>query len=122
MTAAAPLGEITPRQAFNELLRRKVDGLIGPVIASGPVGQGPQSQRVADARLAESQSRAFADAVDDLGPTIPYGDAVVILGSTGPIVTTGREFDATPAYWLTMAGEDTAVVDGADLMHWLHSD
>lgn len=116
-----PMPAVTPRQAFDELLRRKVEGMTVPAIAAGPVGQGTRSPVVEDAMLLEATYREFADAVDRTGTGVPYGDAVVILGSGGVVVAHARDYADTPAYWQTLAGEVDSIIEGAEVMRTLHT-
>lgn len=102
----APLGSITPRQVFDELARRRTPTL-------------PEAER----RVAEAQLRLFADAVDGTGTGVAYGDAVVIVGDSGTVVAHGRDYADTPDYWHTLAaGSDQPrlIIDGADVITWLH--
>lgn len=112
---------VSPRQAFDELLRRKVDGMMNPAIAAGPVGQGKPSPRVEEAEHLLATYREFADAVDRTDSDLPYGDAVVILGSGGVVVCTGRDYATTPIYWESLAGEVDLIIDGGLVMQTLHT-
>lgn len=104
--ASGPLDQITPRQAFDELARRKVETL----------GDTPE------ARTAAEQCRLFADAVDGSGTGLAYGDAVVLVGDAGTVIAPAREFATTPLYWHAQIGRAQVEIDGNDLMAWLHSD
>lgn len=117
----APAPAVSPRQAFDELLRRRVEAMITPATAAGPVGHGPVPQAVSDAQLFEAQCREFADAVDRTRSGVPYGDAVVVFGTSGPVVAHARDYAATPTYWQTLAGEVELIIHGADVMQALHS-
>jgi hypothetical protein len=94
--------EPSPRQVLDELLRRRVEA------AAKTDEEGAQ--------LLDAQVRLFADAVDRDGAGIPYGDAVVITGTAGPVVVPLRDYHATPLYWQSCAGEVDLIIDGADVM------
>jgi hypothetical protein len=114
MTHADPEpAAVTPRQAFDELLRRKVESLT----LAAAAGHGDTES----IQLLDAQCREFADAVDRTGTGVPYGDAVVLFGTSGPVVAHARDYAATPTYWQTLAGEVELIISGADVMQALHS-
>jgi hypothetical protein len=121
MAHADPTPAPHPRQVVEELLRRKVDGIIGLVAAAGPVGQGQTSPRVAEAELFAKQVRQFLDAVDATGSGVSYSEAVVLPGDQ-TVVAHVRDYYATTAYWHTLAQGatgDVLVIDGGDVMRAL---
>lgn len=116
-----PMRVVSPRQAFDELLRRRVEAMTAPAIAAGPVGQGTPSPVVLAADEMAHHYRTFADAVDATGTGVPYEDAVVIVGDAGTVVAHARDYADTPIYWQTLAGEVEAIITGAQVMRNLHT-
>lgn len=111
---------VSPREAFDELLRRKVAALVEHGLSPGAPEEINQAARE-DAQVFEAQATAFADAVDRTDAGTPYGDAVVITGSAGVVVVRARDYAATPIYWQSLAGEVDLIIDGADVMRALHT-
>lgn len=111
-TSQAPA--VTRRQAFDELLRRKVAAI------AAEEGRPGREGATEDAQLMEAQCRAFADAVDRDGRNLAYGDVIVIAGTSGEVVVPLRDYVDTPVYWQSLAGEVELVTDGADVMDALN--
>jgi ketosteroid isomerase-like protein len=120
MTHTPATAGVTPRQAFDELLRRKVAALAQHGLSPDAPEEINRAARE-DAQLMEAQCRAFADAVDRDGRNLPYGDAIVLAGTAGEIVVPLRDYVDTPVYWHAVAGEVDLIIDGADVMQALNT-
>lgn len=104
----------TPRQVFDELVRRRCQS----IAAAGT------DSAVEDAQLLDAKAREFADAVDrlDLTTPIPYENAVVIVGTSSTVVCQAEDWAAMPVHWQALVGQVDLVVDGTRLIRLLHGD
>jgi hypothetical protein len=126
---ATDTGETARRQAFETLRFRRVEAIIAPAAAAGPVGHGPQHPTVARAQLLDALVREFVEAVERANSSrtllrqgsLDYVDAVLLDGTSGQLVVDAVEYDAAPIYWQARVGEVERIVHGADLDAYLRT-
>lgn len=124
-----PLARAQERLAFDELLRQRL-ALIAA--ATGASHEGTLDGRIPPepyGSSVETLARSFADAVDRGNdgrqylrqPPIEYVDAVVLSGPAGDLLVEGVEYEASPAYWQTKAGNPDSAIRGRDLDAYLRT-
>ncbi len=122
----APQPSPLTRAEWDSLVEARVRGLMAEPPTSAhedPAAQAAARDALEDAQVLEGTARAFADAVDRDGRGLFYGDAVVMEGSSGPLIVPAADFRNCGTYWQVAAaghgGTLDAVTHGQDLLHYL---
>lgn len=112
MTAPARLD----RAGFDALVQRRVMALSEAAVRMGEeaVDLSARQDAAQEAQMLETEATLFADAVDASG--LSYGEAVVIFGTSGPVVVHVDEYDREPVYHQARAGEVELIVSGPYLL------
>lgn len=108
------------RDEFDALLSAAVKASLDSLPADNPTSAEALSQRhdaTQEVQLLEAEALEFADAVDRDGKRIDYGSAVVLEGTSGVVVVSAADYDATPDYWRICAGAHLdRVIRGTELI------
>lgn len=124
-----PLERARARLEFDDLVRRRV-GALRHDGTGGPFTPEEVIRDAGSAQLVEAVARSFADAVDRenstrgilrAGIAVEYVDAVVLTGSAGALVVDAVEYDGSPGYWITKAGNPDLIIRGRDLDGYLRT-
>lgn len=108
------------RDEFDALLSAAVKASLDALPKVNPkdsVALSLRHEATEEVQLLEAEALSFADAVDRDGKRLDYGSAVVLEGPAGVVVTTVRDYEATPVYFRSLAGgELDRLVMGTELL------
>jgi hypothetical protein len=110
------------RDQFDALLAAAVKASLDALPHTNPTDLADRHAATDEVRLLEAEALSFADAVDRDGHRIDYGNAVVLEGPAGTVVTTAADYAASPLYWRILAGTEVdRLTDGTQLLPVLHA-
>ncbi len=109
------------RAAFDALVQRRCMALseAAATSSSHPAALDEAHAAMQDAVLLEARAAEFADAIDRDSTGLAYEDAVVIFGSSGPVVVTVDDYDRETIYHEARAGRVELVAIGPRILAYL---